>query len=61
MKKKIKDLTIEEIDKICNNTNCGRCPLLFCEDCHYANVCLNQAHGLYDFLNQEIEVEEDEQ
>lgn len=61
MKKKIKDLTLEEIDKICNNTGCGRCPLFFCEDCHYNNVCLNEdLGGLYSFLNKEIEVEENE-
>lgn len=60
MLKKVKDLSIDEIDKICNNTNCGRCPLLFCEDCFYNNVCLNKVNGLYDFLNKEIEVEEDE-
>lgn len=57
MKKKIKDLTLEECKKICDENVCSRecCPLYGKGICH---------QSFYDYeeedLEQEIEVEEDE-
>lgn len=53
MKKKIKDLTLEEVKKICKNNSCDECPLKVvpCYKGYY--VVVNSE------LNQEIEVEED--
>ena len=62
MKKKIKDLTLEEINKICNKTkNCY-------EDCPLLNVCvqakLNNINGAMFhspiIFEEEIEVEDNE-
>ena len=54
MKKKIKDLTLEEVTKICKNNSCYDCPLKDapCYEGFYAVV--NSG------LDQEIEVEDDE-
>ena len=58
-KKKIKDLTYEQIEKICgNNTpNCSNCPLLLHED--FDSVCLID-YNVIKVLNAEIEVEKNE-
>lgn len=53
MKKKIKDLTIEEIKNICIKANCNNCPLdipeLWCKH-----------NDLYEYGEEEIEVEDDD-
>ena len=55
MKKKIKDLTDEEVIKICGNYRCKECPLFTYKDwCR----CKDDFLGLYG--EEEIEVEEDE-
>ena len=54
MKKKIKDLTEEEVIKICDNHSCKRCPLFDYESCH----CKTNLLELYG--EEEIEVEDDE-
>ena len=53
MKKKIKDLTLEEVKTICKNNSCDECPLKDapCQEGYYALVNSE--------LNQEIEVEDD--
>lgn len=59
MKKKIKDLTREEVDKICNKyVSCDRCPfeLLNCSD---LRIYLKFQNHL-KMLEQEIEVNENE-
>ena len=53
MKKKIKDLTLEEIKKICINHSCQFCPLDINEF-----WCKN--NDLEHYGEQEIEVDEDE-
>lgn len=56
MKKKIKDLTLEELLNICIKYSCEDCPLntIVCDK--YFNIS-----DLYDMkLNKEIEVEDDE-
>lgn len=52
MKKKIKDLTLEEQEKICKkNNDCLECPLLLCNFC-FMGI-------LNELINKEIEVEDD--
>ena len=57
MKKKIKDLTIEEKDKIChkyqNNHLCHNCPLL------YSNKCMAEIGAIVyqDIDEDEVEVD----
>ena len=53
MKKKIKDLTLEEIEKICKNHNCHFCPL-------DVNELWCKSDDLEHYGEQEIEVEEDD-
>lgn len=55
MKKKVKDLTIGEFKKICNENSCTYCPLK-----KYSICSLYPEHFSEIVLNQEIEVEEDE-
>lgn len=60
MKKKIKDLTIEEIVKICNTIrkkygSCFRCP--FYELLDNSGLCI--CSDFKKCLNEKIEVEED--
>lgn len=55
MKKKIKDLTSEERERICQgfkDINCGRCPLF---NLCVANLLPNQINTL---LEKEVEVDE---
>ena len=56
MKKKIKDLTLEEIRKICENKKCTNCILLTYLSWYFCKV----NNYLDDVLEQEIEVEDDE-
>ena len=55
MKKKVKDLTLEEVTKICKNNSCDECPLKDapCQEGYYALVNSE--------LDQEIEVNSDEE
>lgn len=56
MKKKIKDLTVEEVEKICDKqTDCDNCPL----DIPSCRICMKDI-TIYNigFLEKEIEVEE---
>lgn len=54
MKKKIGELTDEEVKKICNKSNCRFCPLEeICDDC---GNC--KPRELAQYLDQEVEVEE---
>lgn len=48
MKKKIKDLTLEEIREICRRNYCEYCPLENTEKCLYFN----------ESLNNEVEIDE---
>lgn len=65
MKKKIKDLTSEERKTICDKyytgynpicNNCFNCPLCAGEEEFGRAIC---GDDMIDFVNQEIEVEED--
>ena len=53
MKKKIKDLTKEEFDKICDNNICTSCKL----DTNYLWCKID---NLENYGDEEIEVEDDE-
>lgn len=59
MKKKIKDLTLEELKKICKNKKCSEC-ILFTfvgfYSCKIRNY-LEDAHNIAEYENQEIEVD----
>ena len=69
MKKKIKDITFEEVFKLKGNcfctSDCENCPLNYREDkiqselCELVNEVENNTY-VEHFLDQEIEVEEDE-
>ena len=63
MKKKVKDLTIEEYDKICDSRgNCVGCPFEQFDkisDCRVIKDYIKQRE-LNKMLEQEIEVEEDD-
>ena len=53
MKKKIKELSLKEQEKICKqNSYCGECPLLL------GHFCFRDI--LNELANQEIEVEDDD-
>lgn len=52
MKKKLKDLTLEEIKKICGNCSCDFCPL-------YVNELWCKSDDLEHYGELEIEVEDD--
>ena len=55
MKKKIKDLTREEFNKICSKHSlCPNCPLL------YLDMCMGRIGiiGYKDILEREVEVDE---
>ena len=57
MKKKIKDLTLEDIRKYCNDRkDCQGCPFDEAYDTCFGNLIDRQSEK---FLNQEIEVEDD--
>ena len=56
MKKKIKDLTVEEIKQICNKNNC----LLDDSHCPLAKICIVFDSITKKDMEQEVEVEEDE-
>lgn len=58
MKKKIKDLTLEEIKKICNKYSCNECPLNIPHSCHCYGLALVQ--GFRWTIKEEREVEVDE-
>ena len=71
MKKKIKDLTIKEIIKICECRCCENCELCFATSPQTTDkICLIKSRidpyawdikeNYFDKLNKEIEVEEDE-
>lgn len=53
MKKRIKDLTDEEIDIICKNNKCDNCPLNT-----GIMVAFCKPDELYEYGDEEIEVEE---
>ena len=54
MKKKIGELTDEEVKKICRKKNCWTCPLnKICDD-----NCNCNPRELAQYLDQEVEVEE---
>ena len=63
MKKKIKNLTIEEANKICNNGGkylpCDRCPLSFGRDTAlcYRDI-LQEIHKKKFNLDKEVEINE---
>ena len=60
MKKKIKDLTLQEVKKICKNKKCSEC-ILFTFVGYYTCKIRNYIEEVYDIAdygNQEIEVEE---
>ena len=63
MKKKIKDLTLEECKKICNeHFNCSDCPLMMVEMedrylCYWDKVRIDKAIKTFD-LESEVEVDE---
>ena len=63
MKKKIKDLTLEEVRKICENKKCENCILFtylnwyFCKVKNYLDDVLHNSKEIGD---EEIEVDEDE-
>ena len=54
MKKKIKDLTLEEVKKICKNNSCDECPLKDAPCQKGYDALVNSE------INQEIEVEDNE-
>ena len=65
MKKKIKDLTVEERKKICDKyytgynpefNNCSKCPFCIGEEDFGRAIC---GEDMIDFVNQEIEVEDE--
>ena len=69
MKKKIKDLTLEEVFKLKSNcfctSDCENCPLNYREDKIQSELCALVNEIEYNtyveyFLNQEIEVEFDD-
>lgn len=56
MKKKIKDLTVEEADKICDKqTCCNNCPL----NIRFSKHCTTMIYNCKELLEREIEVEEE--
>ena len=56
--KKIKDLTREEIEKICVRHSCENCPLILFEN-FYNFICLN-SYNIKENLNKIIEVEDND-
>ena len=63
MKKKIKDLTLEEARKICElYYNCNRCPLNISKKATYIPCYIDKLicdkHLTYYQLNKEVEVDE---
>ena len=60
MKKKLGDLTLKELVKICHNQVVGDCH--YCCKCPLQNliICDDPLDTLYGNLDQEIEVEENE-
>lgn len=54
MKKKIKDLTLEEINKVCDKyLYCAQCPMF-----HNYTFCIKREEWLRAYLEQEVEVDE---
>lgn len=68
MKKKIKDLTVEELFRICLTNSCGYCPLCFgnifdeyiCYRNEYDKKWVKEVFptGYADFIEKEIEIYE---
>lgn len=62
MKKKIKDLTLEEMGKICSKNTCGG--FVYCENSKcplwYANSCLKGFIEKLQYVEREVEVDEKE-
>ena len=60
MKKKIKDMTREEFNDMCNTfpSNCKGCPLEWMTNCYTIRDYL-KAHEMEKALEQEVEVKED--
>lgn len=57
-KKKIKELTLEEANKICtSNSFCSTCPLWINNNCVYQNYSISSKEE----VNKEIEVEDEPQ
>ena len=58
MKKKIKDMTLQEVKKICHKKNCFYCPfyIVLCDD----DFKIDFLDEVEDVLDEEIEVEDDE-
>ena len=61
MKKKVKDLTLEEFDKICSkyDDSCNGCPFKPLNDCEDLRDYL-ESQDYLRMLEQEIEVDENE-
>ena len=53
MKKKIKDLTLEEMFNICSNHDCSKCQLNGKGACEIANQVM-----MFDNFESEVEVDE---
>lgn len=59
MNKKIKDLTLEEMEKICNKHDCWACPLNF-KDSYHCVLVYKKSVQEYEKFDKEQEVEIDE-
>ena len=61
MKKKIRDLTIEECKKFCEDKDCSKCPFVYviCNPTSYNSWIYHQELYSDGFLDQEVEVEND--
>lgn len=58
MKKKIKDLTIKECDKICNKQPyCSVCPLRYENYCRYEKLMVDEEEKAFN-LEREVEIDE---
>jgi hypothetical protein len=55
MKKKLKDLTLKEVQQICNNRPVGSG---LCQTCPLTDLCRHTFNYEDEELDQEIEVEE---
>lgn len=60
MKKKIKDLTLEEVKAICDDNICSTCPFYTSNGWCFCKIknFLDEPLEAKEFLEQEIEVEE---
>ena len=59
LKKKIKDLTLEECKKICKSKHCKECPLSFGESflCQLGKIRYDEESKNFD-IEKEVEVDE---